>query len=152
MICVMHCSTLTLSRLPTLLIPWQVKGCCSFSSCLANCMQSVVIHVPSCSIHEDLAKQHMGLWMGITCFNVCMWLQTYTQKLAACLVEEPMISHQSNLHRWTAEVTGLVSTQSDLTRFGTIYVYTATSALLPAKQCCMQMTHCPGDWQENGVL
>ncbi|DBA68080.1 TPA: hypothetical protein ACH3X2_014099, partial [Trebouxia sp. C0005] len=33
---------------------------------------------------------------------------TYTQKLAACLVEEPMLSHQSDLHRWTAEVSGLV--------------------------------------------
>ncbi len=40
-----------------------------------------------------------------------------------------MISHQSNLHRWTAEVTGLVSTQSHLTRFGTI--------LLP-KRCYQQ--------------
>lgn len=61
MICVMHCNTLTLGYLPTLLVPRQVNIYCILTHQLsaaviisAKYMQSVVMHVPSCSIPKNL--------------------------------------------------------------------------------------------------
>ncbi|KAL0045508.1 hypothetical protein WJX82_008698 [Trebouxia sp. C0006] len=76
-------------------------------------------HQQATSSHDQAWALNLTVWQNdcfVTVNDLChlplakltKLYTTYTQKLAACLVEEPMISHQSNLHRWTAEVTGLV--------------------------------------------
>ncbi|DBA75264.1 hypothetical protein WJX77_001179 [Trebouxia sp. C0004] len=76
-------------------------------------------HEQANSSHDHAWGLNLTVWQNDCCVTVndlchlplaklTKLYTTYTQKLATCLVGEPMISHQSDLHRWTAEVSGLM--------------------------------------------